>query len=88
LVQETGDSVGRYEDSGFCEKGGDFASRSATPFQPGHRIAGCVVLQEHFNGGDYLRRFFALVFARRPPDACDRSRGIVNLTNSAFENVH
>ena len=66
LVKEAGDSVGRNEDSGLFKKGSDFASRAATPFQAGNRIASRVVFQEDFDGGDYLRRFFSTGFRPAP----------------------
>jgi hypothetical protein len=58
-VQEAGDCIGGDEDSSSLKKIGDFTGGSATPFEPGDRVASGVVLQQDFDGVDYLRRFFS-----------------------------
>ena len=66
LVKQAGNRIGRNENSQFGEQDSNLISRSATPFQSAHRIAGRVVLKERFNGRDYLRRFFSTGFRPAP----------------------
>jgi hypothetical protein len=66
LMKQPGYSIGRNEDSQFGEKDSNLIRGSATPFQSGHWIAACIVLQERFNGGDYFGRFFSTGFRPAP----------------------
>ena len=67
LVQQAGDGIGGNTDSYLIEKASDLAGGSATPLQSGDRVAGSVVLEKDFDGGDYFGRFFSTGF-RPPPD--------------------
>ena len=66
LMKQAADSIGGNEDSHFGEKDSNLVGGTPTPFQSGHRIATRVVLEEPFNGGDYLRRFFSTGFRPAP----------------------
>ena len=66
LVQEAGNSIGRYVDASPLKQCGNLAGGAAAPFQPGDRVAGGVVLQQAFDDSDYLRRFFSTGFRPAP----------------------